>query len=103
MLRFPRATLIFGAAVALTTLSYIEVRAGAFAVREQSAIGQGMAFAGEGVSDMGLSAMFWNPAAVTVTKGVELESDLSGVFTNSTIDTFPATSPSLLALGSKSI
>src|SRR5437773_11260494 len=80
-----------------------EAYAGAFAVREQSASGQGMAFAGEGTSSMGLSAMFWNPAALTQTKGIEGEAHLTGVLPRSIIDTLPGTSPALLALGNISI
>jgi hypothetical protein len=62
-----------------------------------------MAFAGEGGSELGLSAMFWNPAAVTQARGIEIESDLSGVFTDLTINTLPSSSSALLALGSSFI
>ena len=58
-----------------------------------------MAFAGEGASEMGLSAMFWNPAAVTQTKGIETETHVTGIFPSLTIDTLHATSPALLDLG----
>jgi long-chain fatty acid transport protein len=37
--------------------------AGGFAVREQSAIGQGLSFAGVAAGSGGLSSLFWNPAA----------------------------------------
>jgi long-chain fatty acid transport protein len=102
MCRLRKAVLIIGTALGSATLN-LEVNAGAFAVREQSATGQGMAFAGEGVSELGLSAMFWNPAAVTQARGIEIESDLSGVFTDLTINTLPSSSSALLALGSSFI
>jgi long-chain fatty acid transport protein len=89
-------------AIASVAFASFEAHAGAFAVREQSASGQGMAFAGEGTSSMGLSAMFWNPAAVTRTKGIEAEAHLTGILPRSIIDTLPGTSPSLLALGNTS-
>ena len=62
-----------------------------------------MALAGAGTSSMGLSAMFWNPAAVTQTKGIESELHLIGVLPRSVIDTLPGTSPVLLALGNTSL
>jgi long-chain fatty acid transport protein len=37
-------------------------QAGGFALREQSAIGMGMSFAGVAAGSGGLSSMFWNPA-----------------------------------------
>jgi long-chain fatty acid transport protein len=39
--------------------------AGGFAVREQSAEGQGSSFAGVAAGTNGLSAMFWNPATIS--------------------------------------
>ena len=36
-----------------------------------------MAFAGEGSPSMGLSAMFWNPAAVTQTEDAQVETQLT--------------------------
>jgi long-chain fatty acid transport protein len=87
--------LAFGCSVA-------EVQAGGFAVREQSAVGQGMSFAGAGTPGMGLSAMFWNPAAVTQAQGLWVEKHLSIVFPDSEITAGPGTSATLLALGSSS-
>ena len=56
------------AAAALLAFS-VAAQAGGFASRDQSAVGEGMSFAGEGTPGMGLSAMFWNPAAVTQVTG----------------------------------
>lgn len=44
--------------LALTASAY----AGGFAIREQSAIGQGLSFAGVAAGGGGLSSLFWNPA-----------------------------------------
>jgi long-chain fatty acid transport protein len=98
-----RAARAASAAVAAVALTSFEVNAGAFAVREQSASGQGMAYAGEGTSSMGLSAMFWNPAAVTQTNGLQSEAHVSGIFPNSRLTTLPGTSAQLLALGTNPV
>lgn len=45
--------------------------AGAFALREQSAAGQGMSFAGAAAGGAGLSSMFWNPATMTDFQGIQ--------------------------------
>src|SRR5215218_9068728 len=86
----------------LTVLSF-NAHAGALANREQSAVGQGMAFAGEGTPSMGLSAMFWNPAAVTHTAGIEGEVHAVGIFPYLKVTTLSSTSPALFNLGSRSI
>ena len=46
--------------------------AGGFALREQSAYGQGMSFAGVAAGGS-LSTMFWNPATLSAVMGFELE------------------------------
>lgn len=89
--------------LAMMTFVSLNAHAGAFAVREQSAVGQGMAFAGEGTPSMGLSAIFWNPAAVTRTTGTEGEVHAAGLFPDLKITTLPSTSPALLGLGSSSV
>jgi long-chain fatty acid transport protein len=72
--------------------------AGGIAIREQSASGQGMSFAGEGTSSMGLSAMFWNPAAVTQTNGMDMESHVALFFPHTNITADP-TSTTVTGLG----
>jgi long-chain fatty acid transport protein len=62
------------AAMALSS----EARAGAFAVREQSAYFQGMAFAGSAAGDS-LSSMFWNSAAAAAAPGFNSESHVAVV------------------------
>ena len=55
------------AAGTLTAATHAE--AGGFALREQSTIGLGMAFAGAAAGSAGLSSMFWNPAVATMYPG----------------------------------
>jgi long-chain fatty acid transport protein len=62
-----------------------------------------MAFAGEGSPGMGLSAMFWNPAAVTQTEDAQVETHLTGVFPQMSIQTSPGTSAQLMSLGNSSV
>lgn len=55
------------AAVSLASViaSVGAANAGGFALREQSAYGQGWSFAGSAAGGPGVSGMFWNPALVT--------------------------------------
>lgn len=87
-------------ALGLVLASALEVQAGGFAIREQSAVGQGSSFAGAGTPGMGLSGMFWNPAAINSARGWESESHISAVLPHSEVTALPGTSPGLLALGS---
>lgn len=91
-----RGILIAGAASAALTSGTLSAQAGGFAIREQSAVGQGSSFAGEGTPGMGLSAMFWNPAAVTQSQGMwgEAHGALITAHANETATT--GTSPALL-------
>ena len=59
-----------GAAALLATLPAAE--AGGFALREQSAYGQGLSFAGVAAGGS-LSSMFWNPATLSAVMGFEVE------------------------------
>ncbi len=61
-------------------LAASEAQAGAFGLREQSATGQGVSFAGAAAGGAGLGSMFWNPAAMTDYKGIQVEGSISGVF-----------------------
>jgi len=68
-------------------------QAGAFAVREQSALYQGMSFAGSATGDH-LSSMFWNSAAAAAAPGFNTESHGTLVFPGREIEAtggaFPA-------------
>jgi long-chain fatty acid transport protein len=82
-----------GAAVLLAATT--AANAGGFAVREQSAFGQGSSFAGVAAGGS-LSSMFWNPAVMTQFSGIQSESVLTGIIPNSTNT---ATGGTLGALG----
>ena len=59
--------LIVGAAITTAGNAF----AGAFGLREQSATGQGLSFAGAASGGAGLGSMFWNPATMTDFNGVQ--------------------------------
>jgi long-chain fatty acid transport protein len=67
----------FGA-LGLIALATSAANAGGFALREQSAYGQGASFAGIAAGGA-LSSMFWNPATVTQFRGITSETVLTGV------------------------
>ncbi|WP_287099206.1 outer membrane protein transport protein [Mesorhizobium sp.] len=72
--------------------------AGGFAVREQSAYGQGSSFAGMAAPGDSISSMFWNPAAVTTVTSPTIEGNLTAIFPRSELDVDPTRS-TLTALG----
>lgn len=65
-----------GTALGLLILVSTQANAGGFALREQSAYGQGVSFAGVAAGGS-LSSMFWNPAVMTQYYGKALESNVS--------------------------
>ena len=65
------------AAASLFPMSH--AHAGAFAVRTQSAYGQGSSFAGIAAGGS-LSSMFWNPANLTDVRRGEIEAVGTGIF-----------------------
>ncbi len=75
------------AATVLVCASSTSAFAGAFAIREQSASGQGASFAGmaAGGGDT-ISGMFWNPAVVNQVEAYQGEQHLTGIFPSSKID-----------------
>lgn len=63
--------------------------AGGFALREQSAVFQGTAYAGNAAGGA-ISSMFWNPAAIALyNTGVNLEAVVAGKFDHSEIVALP--------------
>jgi long-chain fatty acid transport protein len=54
-------------------------QAGAFGLREQSAVGQGLSFAGAAAGGAGMGSMFWNPATITMNPGIQTSTTLSGI------------------------
>ncbi len=67
-----------GALIAAT----VDANAGGFAIREQSAYGQGASFAGIAAGGA-LSAMYWNPAIITQFKGKTIEQNAAGILPHS--------------------
>ena len=59
--------------------------AGGFAIREQSAYGQGTSFAGVAAGGS-LSSMFWNPATLAGVSVFEVEGVISGIFPSADVD-----------------
>lgn len=96
----PRAKrALFATSTAAAMLAgVVAAQAGGFAVREQSAYGQGSSFAGMAAPVDSISSMFWNPAAVTIVTGITVEGNLTAVFPRSELDVDPRRS-TLTALG----
>ncbi|MFC3693042.1 OmpP1/FadL family transporter [Chenggangzhangella methanolivorans] len=83
-----RRVILSSGAVALCALCASSTAfAGAFAPREQSAVGQGMSFAGmaAGGGDS-ISGMFWNPAVINQVEHFQGEQHVSVIVPDSTID-----------------
>src|SRR5215813_4082944 len=99
-LKWGWAKLLAGAAV-LIPMAAIEADAGGFAIREQSTVGQGDAFAGVAAGGA-LSSMFWNPATMTQTPGFGIEGNGTGILANVDQHPLAGTMPPLLALGGAS-
>ena len=73
MLRGRVKSILLGCtSVAVLVVATATAQAGGFALREQSASGQGASFAGVAAGGA-LSSMFWNPATMTQFKGTTLE------------------------------
>ena len=79
------------AAVLLATTA--AANAGAFALREQSAYGQGSSFAGIAAGGA-LSSMYWNPATMTQFYGKTIEQVANGILPHSSHTTTTATGSS---------
>src|ERR1700688_1240410 len=61
----------------------LDANAGGLAVRDQGAYGQGSSYAGVAAGGS-LSSMFWNPATMTQTPGLQSETVLTGIIPSST-------------------
>lgn len=74
-----RGSLRIGSALGLLVLiGGAQAQAGGFAIREQSAYGQGASFAGMAAGGA-LSSMYWNPATITQFDGKATELNVSAV------------------------
>lgn len=67
-----------GSALGLLIIASTQVQAGGFALREQSAYGQGVSFAGVAAGGA-LSSMYWNPATITQYNGKAFEVDAAAI------------------------
>jgi long-chain fatty acid transport protein len=94
-----RALALAGLSAAALGASWGSAQAGAFAVREQSAEAQGLAFAGTASGSGGVSSMFWNPAVITMAPGFVKEQNLSLIALSGGIRTLPGTNPAFAPLG----
>ena len=100
---YARRTLLAGASLVAIVIWSSDARAGGIGIREQSAVGQGMSFAGAGTPGMGLSAMFWNPAAVTQARGLWSETHTTFLIPHGVITAGSGTAnPPLFGLGASS-
>ena len=72
--------------------------AGAFGLREQSAAGQGLSFAGAAASGAGLGSMFWNPATMTDYKGVQASASGSLILPYAKLSNITGTGPGYTAV-----
>ncbi|MGX5777331.1 OmpP1/FadL family transporter [Methylorubrum zatmanii] len=95
-----RALGIAGAFAAASLTVSSGAQAGAFGLREQSAQGLGLAFAGAASGGAGVSSMFWNPATVTMRPGFASEQSLSFINLSAKITPTVGTAPGLLPFGS---
>lgn len=89
-------------AIALSALlaAVAAARAGAFGIREQSATAQGESFAGVAAGSGGLSSIFWNPATITMTPGIQSEAHGSIIIPYANIEPDFATRDEIARLGS---
>lgn len=90
--------LTIASTVIIAAAGVTSAQAGGFAVREQSAYGQGSSFAGMAAPGDSISSMFWNPAAVTSVSRTTVEGSVTGIFPRSELDV-DLSDPRLAALG----
>jgi long-chain fatty acid transport protein len=93
-----KSALLAGGACCVLAVGIGQAFAGGFAIREQSAFGQGSSYAGIAAGGA-LSGMFWNPAVMTQFSGVAVEADATAIFPFARQNPGAGTFPPLLALG----
>ncbi|NDB69930.1 MAG: hypothetical protein EB015_18405 [Methylocystaceae bacterium] len=72
-------SILSGVAFAALLAGMTQANAGGFAIREQSAAGQGLSFAGAAAGGAGLGSAFWNPATITNNAGWQSSWSLTGI------------------------
>jgi long-chain fatty acid transport protein len=80
-----RLGLAAAVSAAALTVGASGAMAGAFGIREQSATGLGLEFAGAAAGSAGLSSMFWNPSTITMSPGWTSEFNASYIAPSATI------------------
>jgi long-chain fatty acid transport protein len=89
-----KAVLLACSGIGVLLAATADANAGGFAVREQSAYGQGSSFAGIAAGGA-LSSMFWNPAIITQFNGKTIEQDATGILPNASHSFTTATDAAL--------
>ena len=82
-----RSLLLSAASFAALTIGCSSSHAGSFSLREQDTVAQGTSFAGSAAGAGGISSMYWNPAVITQSPGLNTQSNFSGIFPNAKITT----------------
>jgi long-chain fatty acid transport protein len=85
-------TLFIASTVMTMATAVATAAAGGFALRSQSAYGEGSSFAGMAAPGDSISSMFWNPAAVTTVTGMTVEGNMSVILPQSELDVDPTLS-----------
>ncbi|MEP9353127.1 outer membrane protein transport protein [Xanthobacter sp. KR7-65] len=80
-------------AVPVAVLAGSAAQAGGFGLREQSSYYQGTSFAGTAAGGAGLGSMFWNPAAISFSPGLNVEGNITYIAPHASIDVISATAP----------
>lgn len=94
MLRARVKSILLGCtSIGVVLVATAAANAGGFALREQSAYGQGSSFAGIAAGGA-LSSMFWNPATITQFNGKTVEQVFTGIMPNASHTTTTATGSS---------
>src|SRR5215212_7669461 len=96
----PIGLLALSAVSLAALLAATAAHAGAFGIREQSTTAQGEAYAGVAAGSGGLSSMFWNPATITMTPGIQTEAHGSIVIPYANIEPNAATRAEIARFGS---
>jgi long-chain fatty acid transport protein len=102
MIATRRVLALLAVSAGLLSSTAIPAFAGAFGLREQSAEGQGMSFAGMAAGAGGLSSMFWNPATMTDSPGITSSLVGSGIFPGGSIKPNPV-SPTAIFGGTNNV
>jgi long-chain fatty acid transport protein len=87
-----------GTALGILILATAQANAGGFAIREQSAYGQGASFAGIAAGGA-LSSMFWNPATMTQFQGIVSENGVTALIPKASHTPQAGTSATWLPFG----